>query len=777
MAGDEHEMDFLGGGAAVRRSREEQEAKPPLVFYTLQREVGGRASAETLTAEQIEERLLDGRVEGSDRVRLDGEAMQPVSEHRDFAEFFRSGTPAFQRRVDALRAAAEREKVRKELAQQPLAPEPPPRGVLYVAGGLLAVLVLVGIIAFALSGDGEAEAELPAEELVRQLRLANPGGVPPKADMQLLWVGISEGGQPSWPRARQTLESLVAAEPQNGEAIAALAVVYARMADQKPTLRPAAVQLMERARALVPDTLADARMEAGLALYSGASLTAATEAAARCLAAFPRDAVCLWYQGQALVSGGHLDEARAVLRAASEGLGGSAAVDVALLGVASLETLDLLAAEASLLSYAEQLPQAAEPQLLLARFYRRVGRFSQAISAARLALQRGPELTDARLMLGTLLLHSAGQPGEALSVLLPLTEPEVEPKATRLTALLHGSIAARWAGDPVQAARLAEQGLELRAGSPPLRLALAEALADQGKPEQVERVLRDADLVQLDERSTARFLRATAALQERLGWKRGASIAREQAALQDPGSADVVLEEAAAQVKRGSGATAVSMLMEIWRYDLLAELGHDPVVEVPVPPVSLPSLTSGLERLGRRGSQERLDGTRAAAVVRGVRCVRYGVDCGGAQGRLASMLDLYPDDRALNATLAQVLFRQGRRGAERALVLATGGLGGSALFAVLRGEIMAKQGAVGSAVTSLETATRLGSRDPSVLRRAASAYARLDRHEEALKFAREAAKQRPDDWRVASLILGVQRGEGRQTAADLEDFVTGGDGG
>lgn len=775
MQRDDQEMEFLGGGAAVRRAREEKEAKPPLVFYTLQPGLGRRGGVETLTFEQIEERLLDGRVEGQDRVRLDGEAAQPVAEHRDFQAFFVSGTPAFQRRVDSLRTAEEREKLRREQAQRPVRPERKPKPVALAALAAFALIVLIGVTAYALSGGEEAEAELPAEGLVRQLRLANPGGMPPKADLDLLWVGVNEGGQPSWPRARKTLEATVAATPREASAVGALAVVYARMADQKPTLRPAAVQLMERARALAPDSITDARMEAGLALYSGASLTTATQAAARCLEAFPRDGVCLWYQGQALVSGGHLEEARAVLRAASESLGGSPAVDVALLGVASMETLDLLSAEASLLSYAAQLPEAAEPQLLLARLYRRVGRFREATAAARLALSRGPELLEARMLLGTLLLHSGGQAAEALEVLRPLTEPDTEPRALRRAALLHASIAARRAGRGEEAVRLAEAGLELGPGSPPLRMALAEALADQGAPERVERLLRDADLIQLDERGNARFLRASAALYERLGWEREASLAREQAHLQLTDSVDAVLEEAYAQVQRGSGNMAVPLVMGVWRLDLLAEVGQDPIQDLPIARLPLSSLAAGLENLGRRGSPERLEGTRAGAVVRGVRCVRDGADCGGAQSRLGAMLDLYPDDRALNALLSQVLLRRGGRGAERALVLATGGLGGSALFAALRGEIMAKQGAVGSAVTSLETAVRLGSKDPSVLRRAAVAYARVNRDEEALKWARAAAKLRPEDWRVASLILGVQRGDGRATALTLEELVSSSD--
>ncbi|MCB9744358.1 MAG: tetratricopeptide repeat protein [Alphaproteobacteria bacterium] len=769
-------MKFIGGGGVASNQpseaeRKERAERPRLVFFTWQPSQGGSRKAETLTVEQIEERLLDGRARGEDRVRKDGEAYQGLSEHPAFADYFRPGEAAFVRRVDALRAAEERERVRQELSQAPIEEAKTvskPAIAAAAAAGLL--LVIAGLVA-ALSGGGEEAVELPGAALVAALQERYPAPPQEAIDPTLLWMGLDESGRVSWERARATLELQVAARPDDVNVLAPLAVVYARMAEQEAGLRPQSIELMRRATALAPAPPVEGRLQAGMSLFGGGTPEVALKSATDCLSASPGDGVCLWYQGQALLNGGHFDEARTVLKAASEQLGGSAAVDVALLGMASMRALDLLAAESAFEAYLAQRPDDGQAELLLARLHRRVGRFDEAIRAARRAVELEPFDLEARYLLGALLLHVKGDAASALPLLEAVVEAKPERRALRDAALLQASIAARRRGDAERAVELADRGLAENARSPAFRLALAEAQADAGRPETIERLLRDADLVQLDEQAAVRFLRAAARLHDRLGWERQATFAREQAQLRFTGSLDTVLEEAWSQLDRDNGELAAGLVLGAWRLDPLAEMGHDPITELPIAPLSLSRLASRLEAVGARGSPERLDGERAGAGVRAMRCVRYGADCSGARSRLSQALRASPEDRALNAWLAQVLLRSGGPRPERPLVLATGGIGGGPLFSALLGEIMARNGATGSAVTALESAVRQGKDDPAVLRRVASAYARLGQADEALTQARRAAALAPDDWMLAQLILGVQHGEGRSAAAALSNLT------
>lgn len=754
---------------------------PVATSYRIKR--GGRSEG-PLTPEQVIEQIKKGLLLGEDRI-TSGRQWTRVDQDPEFSGYFIPGDPRFEevqaarKRSKGARASRERRESARSLVK------------IAVVLGVIAVPVALyasGIQIFddeavdAVQEDGgevldswilkiqktfnpkvsETELEkmrgLPGEAVIQELKAEWPdanAGV--EEHLALGKLGLLQGTRAGWTSAQREYEYAVAADDDNVEALAGLAVVYAQLRDEDERYNNRSLELYQRANTLSEGHPAVLRAQAGMSIMSGAWDDA--EARSRdCLKEVADDGVCLWYLGKALTELGRYSEAEQALSKSKEVMGDAPVVDLSL-GWSALETYQYHKARAPLEAFASRYPEDPDIHRLLARYHREIGDYDAAIEAGRKSIRLDTDSAyAARVLIGELLLHYSRDAEAAYEVLGPATDPAAAvSRQERVRVLLPASIAARESGNVEDALTWAMELADLDAGWPPGQLALALAHHANGDDSAAEDALKLADITSIEGRDLARFHVEAARFYTSMGRSRPAHYELEAARSADPNWPVASYELARSFLVLENPASALDTIRSTWTMDLELDNNYDPVEVIPIERFDLIAFDRQLTRSISSGDAVAVALPSARGALMTQHCVAEGRSCDKAITLVGDALRSNESDAAAQCYMGWLGLQRERP--DQALQNFDRALASDAVQPVvlsLRGLVHAQLGNAQDSERDFKNAHKHGVGIIGISRRNATALIALDKRDEAVAMALSAVKADARDVESRSRLLALQ---------------------
>ena len=621
--------------------------------------------------------------------------------------------------------------------------------------GPILALLLVALLALGSAGwyvmtndDDGPPVIADGLELVEELQKKYPDASDPDGLRAAEgWIALSEGTPEAIARSRKEMEVAVAADPWNASAVAGLALVYAHLGGDEPSLNIAAVELLSRAQKLDQGEESLLRAEAGVALAAG-NHERAVEKAKVCTRN-QRDGLCEWYKGEGLLALGDYKAAKDALAVAKEALPLAPGLQRSF-GEAAMLDGDYQAAMDALESAVRRLPDEADVHMTMAKLHRHTGRFDEALLALDRVLELEPRHQEARYLKGLILLYVRHEPLSASELLAGLAEdPSVTKESLARRAAVQAAFATLEAERPAEAMRYADMALEISDVDPQARLAKALALDATGAEDAAEDALSTKN-ANLTGRSAALYHYHAALIYSGHDHQRFARLSLESAAAADPNWVPPQL--ALALVEEQMGDAGISRLVGTWRMDLELEPGRDPIVTAPL--ATLDPLDIWAQVAEREPDDFDTPGMESlvAGILQAHACLPDG-DCVEAREALESAHAVAPNT-ATRVFLAQVRMRQGEH--ESALVLIDDALKGepnSAVLHSIRASCLASLGQHDDAVAAFTKAEGAPGATAAVFRNHALLLSERKEHEAAERLARKALSLDDDDIIASGLLL------------------------
>jgi len=561
------------------------------------------------------------------------------------------------------------------------------------------------------------------------------------------WIALSEGTPEAIARARKEMEIAVAADPWNASAVAGLALVYAHLGSDEPSLNIAAVSLLSRAQKLDQGEESLLRAEAGVALAAG-NYERAVQKAGVCTRN-QKDGLCEWYKGEGLLELGDYKAAKNALAVAKEALPLAPGLQRSF-GEAAMLDGDYQAAFDALQSAVRRLPDEAAVHMTLATLYRRTGQFDEALLSLDRVLELEPRHLEARYLKGLIVLHVRQEPLSASELLAQLAEdPALTKQSLARRAAVQAAFATLEAGRPGEALRLADRALELDDSDPQARLARALALDAQGDAKGSEEALSTKN-AHLTGRSAALYHYHAALIYSGHDHQRFARLSLESAAAADPHWVPPQL--ALALVEEEMGDNGIERLENTWRMDLDLEAGRDPIVTAPLGTLLPRDIWDQLEARGSDSFEDPGVRNLAKGILLAHACLPHD-DCVEAREALEPAYATNPTTTS-RVFLAQVRMRQGEY--ESALALLDDALKAepnSSTVLALRADCFAGLGRDDEAIAAYESAEAAPGATAGVYRNHAVLLSERKEHEAAERVARKALSLDDDDIVAARLLI------------------------
>lgn len=507
--------------------------------------------------------------------------------------------------------------------------------------------------------------------------------------------------------AREEAERALARAPEDVEANALLAEVYAAALADRPDLAVTAGQLVDRAWAAAADAVSARRARGAVALAAG-DREAAREAVAECAEV---DAGCALVRARAAGDGAALAEL-------SERLGAPFPVELAR-GEVALEAGRLLLAEEVAGRLVREHAGEAAAQDLLARAARATGRWEVALEAARAAERLAPDRLAARALRARIELRVEGRPGDALDEVEAVrAHPGFAGFDGAAAVLVDGALAARRLGRFEEALELARAALDREPGHPAAALEAARALLALGRKEEASVALGEADATHLSGHALARFDVARAGVLRALGRERLARTTLVAARDADPGWPRARLALAEIDLAVGDPAGAVDGVLAAPLLDAVTR--RDPLAAMPLDEPDWSVLAGTLRE--RLSTDPRL----GARVREAVAVLAWADGDPSAPTLLRAAAGADEGAAAARAALAWLAFAEGDAPRTRQLAAEVRALADSApLHAALEGWALARMGDGAAARKALDAALGDGAEIAGVHELRARAFAIL----------------------------------------------------
>ena len=621
--------------------------------------------------------------------------------------------------------------------------------------GPILALLLIALIAlgsagwYVMSNEDEGPPVIAdGLELVEELQKKYPDAEDPdRLRAAEGWIALSEGTPEAIARARKEMEIAVAADPWNASAVAGLALVYAHLGHDEPSLNIAAVSLLSRAQKLDQGEESLLRAEAGVALAAGNHERAVEKA--RVCTRKQQDGLCEWYKGEGLLEMGNYKEAKEALAKAKEALPLAPGLQRSY-GEAAMLDGDYQAAADALESAVRRLPDEADVHMTLAKLHRHTGRFDESLASLDRVLELEPRHLEARYLKGLILLYVREEPLSASELLAGLAEdPGLTSESLARRAAVQAAFATLEAGRPSEAIRYADMALEISEADPQARLARALALDAQGLEDEAEEALSTKN-AHLTGRSAALYHYHAALIYAGHDHQRFARLSLESAAAADPHWVPTQL--ALALVEEQMGDDGIKRLVNTWRMDLDTEPGRDPIVTAPLGTLDPLDIWA---QLAERDPND-FDEPGMEDLVQGIllahACLPDG-DCVDARAALEPAHATAPST-ASRAFLAQVRMRQGEHASALQLVDdALKSEPSSSVLHGLRASCLAAMGEHEEAFAAFAAAQGAPGASAAVYRNHALLLAERKEHDSAERMARKALSLDDDDIVAAGLLL------------------------
>ena len=747
---------------------------------------GGRSEG-PLTYEQIREQIVKGLLRGEDRITA-GRDWTRVDQDPEFSGYFIPGDPRFEEvqedreRTKGKRASRERRESARTFMKV---------GVVLAVIAVPVALYATGVQLIsddtvdAVSEDGgevvdnwilqiqkafdpsvaqdelEKQRGYPGEAVIQEIKADWPdakGGVEERISLGKL--GLLQGTRAGWSTAQREFEYAVAVDSENVEALAGLAVVYARLREEDERYNNRSLELYARASTIDAGHPAVLRAQAGMSIMSGAWTDAETRSKS-CLDAVQDDGVCLWYLGKALTELGRYAEAEKALSKSKEMMGDAPVVDLSL-GWSALETFQYHKAFAPLEAFASRYPEDPDIHALLARYHREIGEYDEAIGAGRTSIRLDTEgAYTARLLVGELLLHEKGDAASAYEVLAPATAKDVAiAREDRVAILLPASIAARLSDHPEDSLTWARELADLDAGWPPGQLALALAYQVNGDDSAAEDALKLADITSVEGRDLARYHVEAARFFTSMGRSRPAHYELEAARNADPEWPVASYELARSFLNLENPRSAVETVTATWTMDLQLDNNYGPVELIPIQPFDLLAFDRTLTRAISQGDALAANLPLARGALMTQHCVATGAGCDKA---ITLVGDALRRDESNTAALTYMAWLSAQRGRNSdALEHLDRALNNDSVQPVLlslRGLVYATLQSPVDAERDFKNAHKHGVGLHGIHYRNATALVTLDKRDEAVAMAMEAVKSDKRDVASRALLLALQEGD------------------
>jgi tetratricopeptide (TPR) repeat protein len=424
-------------------------------------------------------------------------------------------------------------------------------------------------------GAEEPPPPIPGGPLVRSLAArwaANTDPLPELAHARsLLWSGSRKDAQ----LAVGELERLVAKSPNDVETLATLAEAYARVWDGRADHAHAMLDLVDRADALDPTSMAATRARAAVAVASGND-TIAVRASTRCGEASTPDAIdlgCRVLFGRATKDDAILSDLEVRYP------------DVGWVRVVRADTLLEAGRPAQALMLARGLTESmkddAHAWSLRSRAAAGVGNWDEALHAIDRSLAYQPEQGEQLMLRARIHLMVEKDPARAQAELeRGMGAQWFDEYVDHVRVWTLASVAHLAANDDDGALALAEKALSERAHEPTALLYAAKALGDLGRRPESERKLTMLRELNLHGRMAAQLYSWAANVLLDIDKKNAAMEMLELAKEEAPEWPAVFLEGARLKFAMGNPDGAVADILALGHLDLASWHGESPLVDV-----------------------------------------------------------------------------------------------------------------------------------------------------------------------------------------------------
>lgn len=417
---------------------------------------------------------------------------------------------------------------------------------------------------------------IPGGPLVRSLAARWAGSTDPLPDLaharSLLWSGSRKDAA----LAVGELERMVAKSPNDVEMLATLAEAYARVWDGRSDHAHAMLDLVDRADALDPTSLAAARARAAVAVASG-NETVAVRASTRCggEGETPEtvDLGCRVLYARSTKNDAILAELEARYP------------DIGWVRVVRADTLLEAGRPARALMLARGLTSAmtddAHAWSLRSRAAAGVGNWDEALRAIEKSLALQPGQGEQLMLRARIHLMVDKDPARAQAELERIMAASwFDEYRDHLRVWCLASVAHLAAGDYDGALALAEKALAERSHEPTALLYAAKALGELGRRPEAERKLNTLRELNLHGRMAAQLYTWAANVSLDIDKKNAAiellGMAKEEA----PEWPAVFLEGARLKFAMANGDGAVADILRLGHLDLASWRGESPLVDV-----------------------------------------------------------------------------------------------------------------------------------------------------------------------------------------------------
>ena len=508
-------------------------------------------------------------------------------------------------------------------------------------------------LAFGAPATNVGAREVPGEQLLADLRAAHPTAEGHSIlHLQRARVDMWTGTTSAMEQARTALEQAVVLAPEDGEAWAALAEVYAALGERDVDMVALAAQAADRADALIDGPSAQ-RAQAAVALAQGERSRAADLATpcgdppgAAVDLAKGVDPTCAYFVAAAL---GRDVELAALARAYPENFRMQLArAQTELHKGRPLDAVELAGA----LSRAH--PKESAPWGVLLEAHAHVGAWRDARQAGQRVRELAPQDLRRRALFASVVLKAEGDAQAALAAYTELVAlPGFGASTDRAQILADAAAAANALRKHDEARDWADKALAVHSAHPAAVLQKAIALGALGQHTEAELVLRAADLGPLSPTDSARFHTGAAVLHLRGGRERLAETELALAIEADGGYVHARLVKAWARAVVKDGEGAVRQIEEAALLDLSADRQRSPLRSIWWPSLEYGELLRALD--AELGSdvrfEKRLAGAKGiVAAANGVADARSLLERGAAAG---------VDGAFARAALAQVYLERG----------------------------------------------------------------------------------------------------------------------
>ena len=746
---------------------------------------GSGRSQGPFSKEQVVDQLRKKLLTPADRIAQSGGTWHQLDQHPDFLGYFIPGDPLYDalnklRSEETSRVSSRRRRevfggAGKAVAVALVLATPvvlyaldidivPDSLVQTLKGGTESTLEEMGRTINKVVDDEAAGRELaeqmglPGTEVIDAIKTDWPDAVSPvEQRLALANRGMLQGTQAGVENARRELEYAVAAEDENVEALAALAVVYSQLHESDNGLQSRALELYNRAQAIDANHTAVLRAQAGMAVVSNA-WEEAEEKSRVCLGALPEDGICNWYLGHALTQLGKYDQAEVALEKAREVMEDAPVVELAL-GRAGLETHQYAQAIGPLTAFAERYPEDAGIHELLARYHREIGAWDDAIAEGRRATELYPESLEGRYIAGTLLLHVKDDAAASWALLQGLEDNRhIDTREQRAEVLLQMCLAATAAKDVEGATSVCVALTEHSTGWAPAQLAEAWAWRLAGDNDKAEDAIKLADNTSSEGWELARYHLEAGRFYESLERERLALFEYEAAVSASDDYPDAHFVYAQALLGVGNANEALNLISETWTMDWSVDDQTDPVVRVPREDTDFRAIAGAVSREIPSGDPLSERKASTLGILEAQACLRGGGGCSRARSNLSTAVTDDDSNLAAQAYLGHLAVQAERW--DEAITRYTRVLSSQAAQPTihsLNGLANAHKGNRGEADAQLEMAGKHGVGVAGIERRHAMALVELGERDEAVEMALAAVKSDPGDYVSKALLLDLNQ--------------------